>query len=193
VSAPTVEASVEIELVVRAQRGEHEAFQDLVREPYHRLYALARRILRDPYLAEDAVQDAIVRAWRDPRGLRDPARFEAWLYRLLVNACRDEARRLRRREIEVSVLPIDRSSGDDGVGLVADRDELERAFLRLSIDQRAALVLSHYAGYSAPEIAALIGVPTGTVYSRLHYGAQAMRAALAPPADAPVAATEQVR
>ena len=83
-----IEAAVSIDLVERAQRGDHEAFEALVRPHLDRLGAVANRILRDDYAAEDALQDAIVGAWRDLRALRDPDRFDAWLYRALVNACR---------------------------------------------------------------------------------------------------------
>ncbi len=181
------------ELVTRAQRGDHEAFEDLVRGPYDRLYAVARRILRDPTAAEDAVQDALVHAWRDLRGLRDPDRFEAWLHRLLVNACRDEARRAKRRPIEVRVLPIDEVAGGDQPADLAERDAIERAFQRLPVEQRAALVLTHYLGYGASEVAEILGIPTGTVYSRLHYGAAAMRDALGTPQSATAAKPEQAR
>ena len=97
VTAPPWESVLTSELVERAQRGDHEAFDALATAAYHRLYAIARRILRDGYAAEDAVQDALVKAWRELRGLRDPVAFDAWLNRLLVNACRDQARRTRRR------------------------------------------------------------------------------------------------
>jgi RNA polymerase sigma-70 factor (ECF subfamily) len=166
------------ELVERAQRGDHEAFDALATAAYHRLYAIARRILRDGYAAEDAVQDALVKAWREIRGLRDPGAFDAWLQRLLVNACRDQARRTRRRPIELPALPIDRAEPRDDLAQLADRDELERAFLELSVEHRAVLVLTHYVGLPAPEIARILGIPPGTVASRLHYGARAMRAAL---------------
>ena len=167
------------ELVERAQQGDHEAFDALASAAYHRLYAIARRILRDGYAAEDAVQDALVRAWRDLRGLRDRDRFDAWLHRLLVRACQDQVRRRGRRPLEVAVTEIDAPEADDRFGQVIDRDELERAFLRLPVEQRAALVLTHYVGLSGPEVAAILGIPAGTVYSRIHYGAEAMRAAIA--------------
>jgi RNA polymerase sigma-70 factor (ECF subfamily) len=166
------------ELVERAQRGDHEAFDALVSAAYHRLYAIARRILRDGYAAEDAVQDTLVKAWRELRGLREPGAFDAWLQRLLVNACRDHARRTRRRPIELPALPIDRVEPHDDLAQLADRDELERAFLELSVEQPAVLVLTHYVGQPAPEVARILGVPPGTVASRLHYGARAMRVAL---------------
>ena len=166
------------ELVERAQRGDHEAFDDLATAAYHRLYAVARRILRDGYAAEDAVQDALVRAWRDLRGLRDRERFDAWLHRLLVHACADHARRSRRHRLEISVDTIDRPNPADDVARVGDRDEIERAFLQLSVEHRAVLVLTHYVGLPAPEIATMLGIPVGTVYSRIHHGTRAMRTTL---------------
>jgi RNA polymerase sigma-70 factor, ECF subfamily len=173
------------ELVERAQRGDREAFGALAAAAYHRLYRIARRILRDGYAAEDAVQDALVHAWRDVRGLRDRDRFDAWLHRLLVNACRDQLRRRGRRPVEVEVGPFDSPSGADELDRLVDRDELEQAFLRLSIEHRAVLVLVHHVGMSAAEVADTLRIPTGTVYSRLHYGEAALRAAL----DAPTATT----
>lgn len=167
------------DLVERAQRGDHEAFDALATAAYHRLFAIARRILRDRYAAEDAVQDALVKAWRELRGLRDPGAFEAWLHRLLVNACRDNARRTRRRPIELPALPIDRAEPRDDFAQLADRDELERAFLDLTVEHRTVLVLTYYVGLPAPEIARILQIPPGTVASRLHYGTRAMRASLA--------------
>jgi RNA polymerase sigma-70 factor (ECF subfamily) len=181
------------ELVERAQRGDHEAFDALAGDAYHRLYAIARRILRDGYAAEDAVQDTLVRAWRDLRGLRDRDRFEAWLHRLLVNACHDQVRRRRRRPLEVPVLSIDQPAVEDRLGQLVDRDELERAFLQLTVQQRAALVLTHYVGLSPAEVSQIMGIPVGTVYSRLHYGSRAMRAVIAGTPEVPAATPEPGR
>jgi RNA polymerase sigma-70 factor (ECF subfamily) len=175
-----IEDALSSDLVARAQHGDHGAFETLVRPHVDRLTAIAARILRDPYAAEDAVQEAIVAAWRDLQALRDPERFDAWLYRTLVNACRAELRRRRRRPISVPVLDTDLPGDDDATTLVARRDEVTRAFERLSVDHRAVLVLTHYLGYTAPEIARVLGIPVGTVASRLHYGAAAMRRALRP-------------
>jgi RNA polymerase sigma-70 factor (ECF subfamily) len=169
------------DLVERAQRGDHAAFDALATAAYSRLYAIAARILRDPYAAEDAVQDALVRAWRDLRAVRDPERFDAWLHRLLVHACADEGRKSKRRRAEVTGLELDPAEQADDVRRVADRDELERAFLQLSVEHRSVLVLVHYAGIPAVEVAQLLGVPTGTVASRLHYATRQMRAILERP------------
>ena len=180
------------DMIRQAQAGDHAAFESLVSAAYERLYGIAYRILRNREAAEDATQDAIVRCWRDLRGLRDPDRFEAWLHRLLVNACRDLARRSRRRPQETFGDPVDTPAMADDYRQLADHDELERAFTALPADQRIALVLTHYVGYTAPELAKILDVPTGTVYSRLHYGTRAMREALAG-SSAAATATEPVR
>ena len=181
------------DLVRQAQRGDHAAFETIIGAAYDRLVAIAYRILRDRTSAEDATQDAVVRCWRDLRGLRDPDRFEAWLHRLLVNACRDLLRHNQRRPTEVLGTGLETPADGDAYGQLADHDELERAFLKLPADQRIALVLTHYVGYSAPELAVILNVPTGTVYSRLHYGARAMRDALADSQPSPTAASEPMR
>jgi RNA polymerase sigma-70 factor (ECF subfamily) len=181
------------ELVERAQRGDHEAFDALASAAYHRLYAIARRILRDGYAAEDAVQDALVRAWRDLRGLRDRDRFDAWLHRLLVHACADQTRRSRRRRLDVAIDTIERPDPADDIARIGDRDEIERAFLQLSVEHRAVLVLTHYAGLPAPEVATILGIPTGTVYSRLHHGTRTMRATMSRPPAEPLSSPEPGR
>ena len=180
------------ELVERAQRGDHEAFDALAGAAYHRLYAIARRILRDGYAAEDAVQDALVRAWRDLWGLRDPGAFDAWLHRLLVRSCADHQRRTWKTRLDVDVEGID-APGPDEVSRVVDRDALERAFDRLSFDQRAVVVLTHYAGLTGPEVAEILWIPVVTVASRLHYALRAMRAELAPSLDLTMSRAEHVR
>lgn len=174
-----------IELVERAQRGDRDAFEMIARASIDRLYAIARRVLRDPTLAEDAVQDCLFRAWRDLRALRDPARIDAWLYRLLLNACRDEQRRRRRRPEPVDLGLMDTRSAEEPLAAVHRRDEIERGFARLSVDHRMALVLRHYVGLRPAEIARVLSIPEGTATSRIHYGQLALRAVLNP---SPVAA-----
>jgi len=185
VPPPTGEAGVTNALVERARHGDHQAFEQLTSPVYHRLYALARRILRDDYGAEDAVQEALVRAWRDLHGLRDADRFEAWLIRLLVHACADQVRHAKRRVVTVQLPDIDPPTPHDDVARMVDRDELERAFLELAVEHRAVLVLSLYVGMTGPEVAATLGIPTGTVASRLHYATRRMRAILGRSGDAP--------
>jgi len=166
------------ELVERAMAGDREAFSELIRLSVNRLYAAARLILRDQWLAEDATQDALVAAWRGLSGLRDPDRFEAWLYRVLVRTCHREARIARGRRHEVlDELQLAGLRSEPPVDL-GDRDLLERAFRRLDTDQRALLVLHYFVGYSIAEVADVLGVPPGTAKSRLSRASQAMRSAL---------------
>jgi RNA polymerase sigma-70 factor, ECF subfamily len=166
------------ELVERARAGDHDAFEELARVSIGRLYAVARLIVRDDGVAEDATQEALVSAWSHLGALRDPDRFEAWLHRLLVRACyREAARQQRRRKVEVHI-PVMEAPVADPTTDFADRDQLERGFRRLDTDQRAVLVLHHYLGLSLDEVAEVLGVPPGTVGSRLHRATRAMRAAL---------------
>ena len=167
------------ELVERAGRGDQDAFAVLVGQSIAQLEAVARLILRDGELARDAVQDAYIRAWRDLPGLRDPDRLGAWLHRLTVNACLDVARKRRRRPIEVELSPISPPLVSDETSHVADRDELERGFRRLSTDQRAVLVLHYYAGMSVPALAAALDIPLGTAQSRLGRALAALRQEIA--------------
>jgi RNA polymerase sigma-70 factor (ECF subfamily) len=166
------------DLVQAAQRGDREAFAILARTHGDRLYAIAQRILRDSGLAEDALQQTLVSAWRELPNLRDPDRFAAWATRLLVHEAYAESRRRSRLSASIRVLPTDGPAGSDDIAGLADRDQLERGFRRLPPDQRAVLVLHHYLGLEPTEIAETLGVPAGTVRSRLHYAHRAMRAAL---------------
>ena len=166
------------DLVDLAQHGDREAFAVLARTSADRLFAIAQRILRDVGRAEDAVQQTLVIAWRQLPRLRDPDRFDAWLYRLLIHACYAEARNARQWGMPLRILPIEPITTSDETVSIADRDELERGFRRLPPDQRSILVLRHYVGLSPSEIAETLGIPEGTARSRLHYAHRAMRAAL---------------
>jgi RNA polymerase sigma-70 factor (ECF subfamily) len=165
------------ETVVRAISGDHDAFSELVRASSDRLYAVATLILRDQDRAQDAVQEALVSAWRDIRALRDPDAWEGWLYRLTVRACYRQARKERRRtSVEIHVIPHDEPDRAADFSLShADRDRMEREIGRLTLDQRAVMVLHFYADLTLERAAEILDVPVGTVKSRLHYGLRALR------------------
>jgi len=166
------------DLVERARDGDHDAFAELAGAAISRLDSAAWLILRDLEGARDAVQNALVRAWRDLPTLRDPERFDAWLHRLLVNACIDEARRLRRHRLDVELTSLSVPSIVDDVSRIEDRDRLERGFLRLEPELRAVIVLHHYLDLPMPAVATILGIPLGTAKSRLHRAINEMRAAL---------------
>jgi RNA polymerase sigma-70 factor (ECF subfamily) len=174
---------VDRDLVERARGGDREAFAVLVHQVSDSLYAVAFRILRDASLAEDALQNALVLAWRQLPRLRDADRFEAWIHRILVHACYDESQRARQWTSTIRVLPIDGPSTPDGSSSLADRDELERAFRQLTLEQRAVFVLHHYVGLPLVEVAELLDIPAGTARSRLHYAIAELRDALAAAPD----------
>ncbi|CAN5621661.1 RNA polymerase sigma factor [soil metagenome] len=165
-------------LVIKAQRGDEEAFASLCVGLGDRLHAVAHRILRDIDLAEDATQQALLAIWQDLPRLRDPARFEAWSYRVLVRACYAEGRRTRRWTPNLFLLPNDQQVAADNFSTVVDRDQLERGFRRLSIDHRAVVVLHHYLDMPLDGVADTLGIPIGTVRSRLHHAMRGLRAAL---------------
>jgi RNA polymerase sigma-70 factor (ECF subfamily) len=182
---------MQLELVERASHGDREAFTSLAASHVDRCYALAFRILRDPHRAQDATQRALLGAWRDLATLRDPERFDAWLHRLVVNACYTEARGDRRWTARIRVINSDDRFSPDVARSVADRDELEQAFRRLSPDHRAVVVLHHHLGYPLTEIATTLGIPYGTARSRLHYAVRQLRSVL--DADARFVGTSEER
>jgi RNA polymerase sigma-70 factor (ECF subfamily) len=156
-----------------------------------RLDAAARLILRDRELARDAVQDAMMRAWRDLPGLRDPERFDAWLHRLTVHACIDAARHRRRRPIEVELTPLDTPVIADVSMLVANRDALDRALRALDPEWRAIVVLHYYLGMPLPDVADVLGIPLGTAKSRLHRSLGVLRTTVEAGGDVEPAAVQE--
>jgi RNA polymerase sigma-70 factor (ECF subfamily) len=169
---------MDADLVVLAQGGDEGAFLTLAAAAGGRLHAIAERILRDADLADDATQQALLSIWRDLPQLRDPARFDAWSYRLLVRACQAEAKKARRWAPGLDLSPADEPASGDEVASVADRDQLDRGFRRLSVDHRAVVVLHYYVDLPLEAIAELLGIPVGTARSRLHYAMRDLRAAL---------------
>lgn len=168
---------MDLGLVEEARSGSEEAFASIARGSADRLFVVAHRILRDVGRAEDAVQQALVTAWRELPALRDADRFDAWLHRILVHACYAEAKRASKWA-KVVALPVDGPTTRDSTFDIDTRDALERGFRRLPTEQRAAFVLHHYLGWSVGEIAESLGVPTETIKSRIRYARSTLRAAL---------------
>jgi RNA polymerase sigma-70 factor (ECF subfamily) len=169
---------VDTRLVIRARAGDEGAFAQLTGAVSGPLLRVAYGILRDRALAEDATQQALLNVWRKLPRLRDPARFEAWAYAILVRACSDEARRTRRSL--PTLLPSPEPTSSDEFGGVVDRDQLERAFGRLSAEHRAVIVLHHWFDLSLPATAEALGISVGTAKSRLNRALARLRLALHP-------------
>jgi RNA polymerase sigma-70 factor, ECF subfamily len=167
---------VQRDLVERAQRGDREAFGLIVDASLGRLYNLAQLMLADGDLAQDAVQEALIQAWRDLRALRNPDRFDPWLHRILVRCVYRAARGERRQVDRWQLVQTDVGSAPDPARELANRDEIDRCFRRLKADHRAVLVVRHYLGLQDEEAADLLGVPPGTYKSRLHRASAALRA-----------------
>ena len=171
-------------LVARAQAGDRAAFEQLIRPRLDRLLRLALSIVTEEPDARDIVQDACLVAWRELPRLRDRDRFEAWLWRITVNACRSrlrDRRRLTVREVAVEKLAPEAEPAERGPAFadqVTMDDAIRRAFARLDSDRRAILVLHHVDERSIGEIAAFLGIPEGTAKSRLHAAREALTRAL---------------
>jgi RNA polymerase sigma-70 factor (ECF subfamily) len=165
------------DLVERARGGDRDAFATLAAESIGRLFNIAHLMLRDRDLADDAVQETLVLAWRDLKGLRDLDGFDAWLRRVLVRCVFREAEHERRRSARTVDVPEIAGHADTARD-VEDRDTLARGFHRLRPEHRAVLVLHHYLGYSDDEAAEALSVPAGTIKSRLNRATSALRAEL---------------
>ena len=165
--------------VMWAQQGDRAAFRAIIDAVVDRFVMVAQRILRDRASAEDATQQALLSVWHDLPTLRDPSRFEAWSYRLLVNACYSEARKAHRWLPNLPLDAVPELRARDELGVVVDRDQLERGFRCLPVEQRAVVVLHHYLGLPMASVAEVLHVPEGTVRSRLHVAMTRLRAALA--------------
>ncbi len=176
---------MDTDLVRSAMRGDERAFTEIVNSVADRFLGVAHRILRDAALAEDAVQQALLNAWRDLPDLRDPAKFEGWSYRLLIRACYMEARRRKRWHPTTIVRSIAEPTAPDLIGGIIERERLERGFGRLSLDHRAVLVLTYYLDLPSEQVAQVLDVPVGTVHSRLHRAQRALRGALEADGRAP--------
>jgi RNA polymerase sigma-70 factor (ECF subfamily) len=182
VSRAEVVTWMQRELVVKARDGDMEAYSDLVRLAHPRLFNVARLILRDSDRAGDAVQDALLLAWRHVRSLRDPDAWDAWLHRLTVRACYKVAKKeRRRREIEVNVDPDPAMARVPDASIdVAEREWLMTELGRLDIDRRAVVVLHYFLDLTVDQVADILDIPRGTVASRLYRGLDQLRSSLSP-------------
>ena len=169
---------MDAELVRRAQEGDRGAFEAIGREIIDRYHALAYSILSDAQQAQDATQSALLTIWRDLPKLRDPDRFGAWSYRILVRSCYAEARRAPKWVSDELMPTFADQRVDTELRAVIDRDQLERGFRGLSVEQRTVVVLHHLADMPLDQVAEVTGVPEGTVHSRLYRALSALRAAL---------------
>lgn len=181
---------MDAELVKKAQQGDGDAFEAIGREIIDRFHALAYSVLGDAQQAQDATQSALLTIWRELPGLRDPDRFGAWAYRILVRTCYAEARRAPRWMSDELVASMADPRVDTELRTVIERDQLERGFRRLSVEQRTVIVLHHLADMPLEQVAEVTGVPEGTVHSRLYRALSALRAALEADARAPTLTNE---
>ena len=183
---------MQVGLVERARSGDHEAFSVLVRASVPRLLGAATLILRDQDRAQDAVQEALVQAWRNVRALRDLEAWDAWLYRLTVNACYRSAKTAKRRSVVELHVTLDREPVTDNfAAVIADRDQMGRALGRLPVDQRAVMVLHFFLDLPLTEAADVLGIPAGTAKSRLHRGLDTLRIAMSGEPEARLFAQER--
>jgi RNA polymerase sigma-70 factor (ECF subfamily) len=162
-------------MVSRAAAGDRDAFAQLIAPRADRTLRTARAILRNEAEAHDAAQEALVAAWVNLPRLRDPARFDAWLHRLLVNACREALRRRKRsREVQVEAEP---ASTDFTRGSL-ETASVKAAFGRLSVEERTILLLHHLHGLPLDQVARHLDVPVGTAKSRLWHARRSLERAL---------------
>jgi RNA polymerase sigma-70 factor (ECF subfamily) len=169
---------VDQDLVRNAMAGDEEAFDALATAAFPRLFQVALGILREALSADDATQQAIITIWRTLPRLRDPARFDAWAYRILVRTCYAEAKRRRAWLPEAAISGDDIPVAVDDLLGVLTRDQLERGFRRLSAEHRAVIVLRYMLDLPLDRVADALDIPVGTVDSRLHRALKALRAAL---------------
>jgi RNA polymerase sigma-70 factor, ECF subfamily len=180
VAASRAESEIAAGIVARAQQGNHAAFRRIVRHYDDRLRALAYRLLEDRDAMDDALQEAYVKAFRSLNSFKGNSSLGTWLYRITYNSCIDE---LRRRE---RVIPLTTGDGEelqipsppDAIGAADTRADLASAMSALPPDQRAAVMLVDAEGFSYDEASKVLGIPPGTVASRISRARAALREAL---------------
>ena len=169
------------ELITAARNGDTSAFGELVQRYRDDVVNVVYRITGDPDLAEEATQEAFVRAWRKLDRYRNDGSFRSWIYRIAINASLDQ---LRRKKVSVGVdlsMLADKRDGPETEFIKVERARrVQEAVLGLPENSRSVLVLREYEGLSYREIAETIVIPMGTVMSRLNYARQHLRRSLAP-------------
>ncbi len=166
-SSEVIELADRPSVVAGEATARDAAFVQLADEHLDKAYRLARAILRDSVGAQDATHDAFVQAWRKWSTLRDPSRFEPWFDRILVNTCRNRLHASRHQPTDISA-EVALSTGDHA-GITEDRDLIREAIAGLSPDHQVVVALRFYRDLTVEDIAARLGIPQGTVRSRLHY------------------------
>ena len=163
-------AKTELELIVRSKQGDRQAFGELVRRHREGVINVVYRMCGDANLAEDAAQEAFIRAWQHLPTYRPRPAFRNWVYRIAIKAARDVLRR-ERETVDVDDLSL--SAPDPGPeAIVAGKEQgehVQMAVLELPPASRTVLVLREYEGLSYREIAETLNIPMGTVMSRLNY------------------------
>jgi RNA polymerase sigma-70 factor (ECF subfamily) len=171
----------EIELITQAQQGDRRAFGQLVRRHRERVVNVVYRMCGDANLAEDVAQEAFIRAWQHIPTYRPRSPFRNWVYRIATNLALDKLRR-ERETVNLDAVPL--AAADNGLEAVlegAERGErVRQAVLALPPASRAVLVLREYEELSYREISDALGIPMGTVMSRLNYARNQLRESLAP-------------
>jgi RNA polymerase sigma-70 factor (ECF subfamily) len=175
-SSEVIELSDRPSVVTGESTGRAAAFIRLADEHLDKAYRVARAILHDPAEAQDATHDAFVQAWRKWETLRDQTRFEQWFDRILVNTCRNRLRASRWQATDISA-EVAAASGDP-FGQSHDRDVLGNAIVALSPDHQVVVALRFYRDFTIDDIAVRLGIPAGTVQSRLHYALQRLHVAI---------------
>ena len=186
-----MESRADAELVVLSQRGDRDAFNQLARRWQSGLFHFTRRMLGNGEDARDICQEALLRAYVNLPRLRDPAKFKAWIHLIAINLCRDRHRSARSRigtetyeeggseEIRIVEGAVRLAAPIAAPDLAAERSQLSEVLsemlARISPEQRTAILLREYQGFTTDEIAEITGVPTATVRTRIFYGLKAVR------------------
>ncbi len=182
-----MESRNDAELVALTREGNVQAYNDLAQRWDGSVYRFARRILGNDEDARDVCQEALTKAYLNIGRLRDPAKFKSWVHHIALNLCRDRHRSRKAKpealgydESDAESIPVPVPAGADAVGDHAARRVVlgglvERALARLPDEQRTAILLREYQGFTSEEVGEITGVPAATVRTRIFYGLRAVR------------------